>query len=78
MVKILIADDHPVVCRGLKEILVHELKDVVCDEAEGAQEALVHVQKRDWDLVILDITMQGRSGLTFSPTSSGCGPSFPC
>lgn len=63
MVRILIADDHSVVRRGLREILVRELKEVVCGEAEGAQEALAQVHKHDWDLVILDITLQGRSGL---------------
>jgi DNA-binding NarL/FixJ family response regulator len=60
---VLIADDHAIVRRGLKEILVHDLDGVVCGEAENAQQVLEQVEHRDWDLVILDITMPGRSGL---------------
>jgi two-component system invasion response regulator UvrY len=62
VIRILIADDHPVVRRGLKEILVHHLDDVVCGEAENAQQVLAEVQRHSWDLLILDITMPGRSG----------------
>jgi len=63
MIKVLIADDHPIVRRGLKEILVRELEDSVCGEAKDAQEVLARTHSEDWDLVILDITMPGRSGL---------------
>jgi two-component system, NarL family, invasion response regulator UvrY len=61
--RILIADDHPIVRRGLKEILVRELKGAVCGEAGNAQQLLPEVQGHDWELVILDVTMPGRSGL---------------
>jgi two-component system invasion response regulator UvrY len=61
--RILIADDHPVVRRGLKEILLHELEGATCGEAGNAQQVLSSVQSQDWDLVILDVTMPGRSGL---------------
>lgn len=63
MKRILIADDHPIVRRGLKEILVREIERSACGEAENAQQVLSLLQKHDWDLVILDITMPGRSGL---------------
>ena len=62
MIRILIADDHAILRRGLKEIL-RELEGAVCDEAENAQQVLDQVQSQEWDVVILDITMQGRSGL---------------
>ena len=61
--RVLIADDHAILRRGLKEILVRELEGAVCGEAENAQQVLAQVQSGDWDLVILDITMPGRSGL---------------
>lgn len=61
--KILLADDHAVVRRGLRQILADELKHAVFGEARHAQEALELVWKEDWDVVILDITMPGRSGL---------------
>jgi len=63
MTRVLIADDHPIVRRGLIEILVRELEGAECGEAENAQEVLAQVQDQDWDLVILDVTMPGRSGI---------------
>ena len=63
MIRVLIADDHAILRRGLIEILTRELKGAVCGEAENAQEALAQVQSHDWDLVILDVTMPGRSGV---------------
>lgn len=63
MINVLIADDHAILRGGLKEILVKQLEGAVCGEAMDAQEVLAQVQNRDWDLVILDVTMPGRSGL---------------
>ena len=63
MIRVLIADDHPILRAGLKEIMVRELKEVVCGEAGSALEVLDLVRKQQWDLVILDVTMPGRSGL---------------
>ncbi len=61
--RILIADDHAILRRGLKEILAHELPGVACGEAENAQQVLAQIQNQEWDVVILDVTMPGRSGL---------------
>jgi len=63
MIRVLIADDHAIVRRGLIEILLRELKDSVCGEAENAQQVLAQVQSHSWDLVILDVSMPGRSGV---------------
>jgi two-component system invasion response regulator UvrY len=63
VIKILIADDHAILRRGLREILARDLGDAVCGEAEDAQQVLTQVQRQDWDLIILDIDMPGRSGL---------------
>ena len=61
--KILLADDHAVVRHGLKQILTDAFKRATYGEARNAQEALDLVWKQDWDVVVLDITMPGRSGL---------------
>src|SRR2546421_11364608 len=61
--RILLADDHAVVRHGLKQILADEFKKAAFGEARNAQEALDLVWKEDWDVVVLDITMPGRSGL---------------
>jgi len=63
VIRVLIADDHAILRRGLREILTRELQGVVCGEAESAQQVLAQVQSQNWDLVILDITMPGRSGV---------------
>ena len=63
MISILIADDHAILRRGLKEILRGELESTTFDEAGTAQQVLAQVHSRVWDLVILDISMPGRSGL---------------
>ena len=47
----------------MKEILERELEISVCDEAGDAEQAIAKVRGQDWDLVILDIKMPGRSGL---------------
>jgi two-component system invasion response regulator UvrY len=64
MIRVLIADDHAVVRSGLKQIL-EETKDEIHVEGEAAngREVLEKVQERDWDVLVLDITMPGRSGL---------------
>lgn len=48
---------------GLKQILTDEFKRASFGEARNAAEALDLVWKQDWDVVVLDITMPGRSGL---------------
>ena len=61
--KILLADDHALVRQGLKLILADHFKNTVFGEARNAHEALSRVSKDGWDVVVLDITMPGRSGL---------------
>ncbi len=63
MIKILIADDHPIVRSGLKQIMVKEPGMVVEGEAQNARELLSLVRKQAWDVVILDINLPDRSGL---------------
>jgi len=63
MIKILIADDHPVVRKGLREIIEETSDMKVADEASNGQEVLAKVFKKDFDVVLLDISMPGRSGL---------------
>lgn len=61
--KILITDDHAVVRQGLKQILADEFKNATFGEASNAQEALSHVWREAWDVVVLDMSMPGRNGL---------------
>ncbi len=63
MIKILIADDHSVVRRGIKQILSEETDMEVLGEASNSEEVLNQLNDEEWDIIILDITMPGRSGL---------------
>ncbi len=60
---ILIADDHGIVRRGLKELLLEEFPTAIIEEAENADELLRLSGQKKWDLVISDINMPGRSGI---------------
>ena len=61
--RILITEDHAVVRQGLRLILADHFKKAVFGEARNATEALARVWKEKWDVVVLDITLPGRSGL---------------
>jgi two-component system invasion response regulator UvrY len=61
--RILIADDHAIVRKGLKETLEEELGALTFGEASNGREVLEQISRQKWDLVLLDIGMEGRSGL---------------
>jgi two-component system, NarL family, invasion response regulator UvrY len=63
MIKIIIVDDHPIVRRGLKQVIIEEHDMEVVGEAESAQETFALVRRMQCDVVVLDITMPGMSGL---------------
>jgi two-component system invasion response regulator UvrY len=77
VIQVLIADDHAILRRGLKEILMRELPGAVCGEAKDAAETLAQIQDGEWDLVILDITMPGRSGLEVLRDLKAARPKLP-
>ena len=63
MIKVIIVDDHPVVLRGLKQIIEDEPDMEVVGEARNARECFSLVRKTDCDLVVLDINLPDRSGI---------------
>ena len=60
---ILIADDHAVVRRGLKEILADALPAADFYEAGNGDEVLSQLEKSPMAMLVLDINMPGRSGM---------------
>jgi DNA-binding NarL/FixJ family response regulator len=63
LLRVLIADDHEVVRRGLKDILVDAFPNALFSEAGNGDEVLTHLGGSHFDLLILDINMPGNSGL---------------
>ena len=63
MIKVLIADDHNLVRKGLKRILLDTEWIAAVDEAKDSQEAVLKVSSKESDVVLLDISFPGRSGI---------------
>jgi len=61
--RILIADDHIGVCQGLREILADALRGGEFFEASNGDEVFGYLEGHEFDLILLDINMPGRSGL---------------
>ena len=61
--KILIADDHSAIRKGVKQICESEFPGFQFGEAVNYSEVFEKLKERDWDILILDIDLPGRSGL---------------
>jgi two-component system, NarL family, invasion response regulator UvrY len=75
--KILIADDHAIVREGLKQILAEAFPNASFGLAENAGEILEWVRRSRWDLLVLDITMPGPSGLNVLKELAKARPTLP-
>lgn len=63
MTAILLADDHEIVRRGVRQLLTDGLADVRVEEAASASEAIERLERARWDLLVLDLNLPGRGGL---------------
>ncbi len=63
MINVLIADDHPIVREGLKQVIMKDVDMTVAGEALNGQEVLDKVYAGDIDVVVMDFAMPGRSAL---------------
>jgi two-component system, NarL family, invasion response regulator UvrY len=63
MIKVLITDDHPVVRRGIRQILEDEERISLIHEACNGKELLERLREQQYDVILLDISLPGRSGL---------------
>jgi DNA-binding NarL/FixJ family response regulator len=63
MTKVLIADDHAILRAGLKHLLSEHSDMIVAGEAGNGQEVLEKIRAESWDVLLLDMTMPGRSGI---------------
>jgi two-component system invasion response regulator UvrY len=62
-IRILIVDDHVIIRQGLRQILADAFPQAIFGEAHNGNEALERVSKAHWDVVLLDITMPGKTGM---------------
>lgn len=63
MIRVLVADDHAIVREGLKRILLRAEDFEIGDEASNGHEVLDKIRDGAWDLLLLDMSMPGRSGI---------------
>jgi two-component system invasion response regulator UvrY len=63
MIRILIADDHAIVRNGMKQLLLEAYPSALIGEAENAESLINKIMSEQWDIVISDLSMPGRSGL---------------
>jgi len=63
MIRVLVADDHPLLRTALKQVLSAEPDLTVAGEAEDSEQVLQKIGEESWDAVILDLAMQGRGGM---------------
>lgn len=75
--RIYIVDDHPVVRRGLSQIFEREPGFYVCGEAESVAQALLAIPDLAPDLVVSDLSLEGRSGLELTTQLKRQHPSLP-
>lgn len=75
--RILIADDHLVVRRGLKQILLEEFPNAEIEDVPDAEEMLKKIMTNKWDVVVSDMTMPGRSGLDALQQIKQISPNLP-
>jgi two-component system invasion response regulator UvrY len=77
MIRLLIADDHAIVRKGLKQLLQEEYPSVVVEEAGDAEGLIKKAITGEWDVVICDMNMPGRSGLDALKQIKQISPKLP-
>jgi two-component system invasion response regulator UvrY len=73
----LIADDHAVVRRGLRELIAEEYGGALVEEAATGEAVLDAVRRQDWAIVILDINLPDKSGLDVLKDVKAMRPALP-
>ena len=75
--RVVVVDDHPLFRDRLTQIINHELDMTICGEAEDVQGALATIERTTPDLAIIDITLNGNSGLELIKSIRALGLKIP-
>jgi len=75
--RILIADDHAIVRKGLKQLILDEFPSAQIGEAGDVENLVAQVMKYKWDIIVCDISMPGRSGVEALSQIKQINPSIP-
>jgi len=76
-VRVLVADDHALVRKGLQQVIKEQAPDMVVGEATDGEQVLSMVRKEKWDVLVLDIGMPKRSGLEILQELRATQPKLP-
>jgi len=76
-VKIILADDHPIVRKGLKLILSRAYPHAFIEEVGDGEELLLRLKEHDWNVILSDISMPGISGVAIVTQIKKCLPETP-
>lgn len=77
MIRILLADDHTIVRRGLRQILEDGIRVISFGEASNSHEAMDLVNSATWNIAIIDLSMPGRGGLDLLKDIQAVSPELP-
>jgi two-component system invasion response regulator UvrY len=77
MIRVLVADDHTIVREGLKQILAKSGDLVVAGEAANGNDVLRLVREQEWDVLLTDMSMPGRSGIELIKLVKAARPKLP-
>jgi len=77
MIRILIADDHSIVRKGVRQILAEGFPLAEIEEVADAEAMIKSIMQKEWDVVISDLSMPGRSGLDALPQIKQINPKLP-
>jgi DNA-binding NarL/FixJ family response regulator len=77
MIRILLADDHAIVRKGLKQLILDEFPSAEVGEVGDVESLVASVMKGKWDVIVSDISMPGRSGVEALYQIKEINPSIP-
>lgn len=76
--RLVLIDDHPIVRKGLRELLGDDFSFAICGEADNAQEALAVIRESHPDCAIVDVSLEGGNGISLIKRIKSMYPDLPC